>query len=67
MLGYLAAKNFLGFQCAHKNDPLDNLFLTVLTTTSAILLRALGICHLYKIFCCCAEGLVALLFVDALL
>ena len=32
-LGYLVAKHFLGFLCAHQNDTLDNLFLPVLTTT----------------------------------
>ena len=33
VLGYLIAKHFLGFLCAHQNDVIDNLFLPVLTTT----------------------------------
>ena len=52
MLGYLVAKNVLDFMCARENDTLDNFFLPVLTTTFAVLPRALVICHLYKTFHC---------------
>ena len=67
VIGYLVAKNILGFLCAHKNDAFDNLFFPVLTTTFAVLPRALVISHLNKTFHCGAEGLVALTFVDAFL
>ena len=67
MIGYLVAKNILGFLCAHKNNTSDNLFLPVSTTTTPVLPRALGISHLNQTFHCSAEGLVALVFVDALL
>ena len=66
MIGYLVAKNILGFLCAHENDTVDNLFLSVLTTTFAVLLRVLGISHLNKTFHCGEEGLVALASVDAI-
>ena len=52
VIGYLVAKNILGFLCAHKNNIFDNLFLPVLTTTFAVLPRALGISHLNKTFHC---------------
>ena len=67
VIGYLLAKNIFSFLCAHENDNFDNLFLLVLTTTFAVLLRVLGISHLNKTFHCSAEGLVALVFVDVLL
>ena len=67
MLGYLVAKNILGFLCVHESDTFDNLFLRVLTITFAVLPRALAICHLNKTFHCSSKGLVALVFVDALL
>ena len=67
MIGYLVAKNILGFLCAHENDTSDNLFLPVLTTTFAVLPRALGISHLNKTFHCSTEGIAALVFVDGLL
>ena len=66
-IGYLVAKNILGFLCAHENDTFDNLFLPMFTTTFVVLLRALGISHLNKTFHCGAEGLATLVFVDALL
>ena len=67
VIGYLVAKNILGFLCAHENYNFDNLFLLVLTTTFAVLLRVLGISHLNKTFHRGAEGLVALVFVETLL
>ena len=50
VLGYLVAKNILGFLCAHENDTFDTLYPPVLTSTFAVLPRALGICHLNKTF-----------------
>ena len=68
VIGYLVAKNILGFLCALENDTFDNLFLPVLITTLALLPRMLGISHLNKTFRCSAEGLIAYqMFVDALL
>ena len=40
VIGYLVAKNILGFLCAHENNTFDKLFLPVLTTTFALLPRA---------------------------
>ena len=57
VLGYLVAKNFR-----------YSFFLPVLTTTFAVFSKGSGnLCHLNKTFHWCAEGLVALVFVDALL
>ena len=52
VIGYLVAKNILGSLYAQENDTFDNFFLPVLTTTFAVLPKALGISHLNKAFHC---------------
>ena len=60
-------RTFLAFCVRTKMTLLILFFLPVLTNIFAVLPRALGICHLNETFNCGAEGLVALVFVDALL
>ena len=55
VIGYLVAKNILGFLSAHENATFDILFLSVLITTFALLPRALGISHINKTFHCCTS------------
>ena len=68
VLGYLVAKNILNCLCAHENETFDTLFPLSVDNYICRFTEGVGnLCHLNKTFHCCAEGLVAPVFVDALL
>ena len=73
VLGYLVAKNILSFLCEHEDDFFDTFFfffpppLNVDNHICCFTEGVVNLCHLNKTFHCGAEGLVALVFVDALL